>query len=72
LASPSNRVFTDEQGVKKEDTTFVDLTLWGRTAEVAQQYLHKGRPVFIEGRLQLDRWDDKPGVPEPDFEDASF
>ena len=54
-----NRVFTDEQGVKKEDTTFVDVTLWGRTAEIAQQYLHKGSPVFIEGRLQLDTWDDK-------------
>jgi single-strand DNA-binding protein len=54
-----NRVFTDDQGVKKEETTFVDVTLWGRTAEVAQQYLRKGSPVFIEGRLQLDTWDDK-------------
>jgi single-strand DNA-binding protein len=54
-----NRVYTDEQGVKKEDVTFVDVTLWGRTAEVAQQYLHKGSPVFVEGRLQLDNWEDK-------------
>jgi single-strand DNA-binding protein len=37
----------------------VDVTFWGRHAEVAQQYLAKGRPVFIEGRLQLDSWDDK-------------
>src|SRR5881394_3896035 len=42
-----------------EETTFVDVTLWGRTAEVAGEYLSKGRPVFIEGRLQLDTWDDK-------------
>jgi single-strand DNA-binding protein len=54
-----NRVFTDEQGQKKEDTTFVDVTLWGRTAEIAQQYLKKGSPVFVEGRLQLDSWEDK-------------
>jgi single-strand DNA-binding protein len=54
-----NRAWTDEQNVKREETTFVDITLWGRTAEIAQQYLHKGSPVFIEGRLQLDTWDDK-------------
>jgi single-strand DNA-binding protein len=54
-----NRVYTDEQGTKKEEATFVDVTLWGRLAGVAQQYLHKGSPIFIEGRLQLDTWDDK-------------
>ena|SRR6516165_5844549 len=54
-----NRVFSDDQGVKKEDATFVDVTLWGRTAEIARQYLHKGSPVFIEGRLQLDTWEGK-------------
>jgi single-strand DNA-binding protein len=53
-----NRIRTEE-GQKREETTFVDVTLWGRTAEIAQQYLHKGSPVFIEGRLQLDSWDDK-------------
>lgn len=37
----------------------MDVTLWGRTAEVAGEYLTKGRPVLIEGRLQLDQWDDK-------------
>lgn len=42
-----------------EETTFVDVTLWGRTAEVAGEYLSKGAPVFIEGRLKLDSWDDK-------------
>jgi single-strand DNA-binding protein len=54
-----NRVFTDEQGTKKEEVTFVDVTLWGRTAEIASQYLRKGSPVFIEGRLQLDSWEDR-------------
>ena len=54
-----NRVWRDEQGQKQEDTTFVDVTLWGRQAEVAQQYLAKGNPCYIEGRLQLDTWDDK-------------
>lgn len=54
-----NRVYTAESGEKREEVTFVDVTLWGRTAEVAGEYLKKGRPVFIEGRLQLDSWDDK-------------
>lgn len=54
-----NRNYTTETGEKREETTFVDVTLWGRQAEVAGQYLKKGRPVFIEGRLQLDTWDDK-------------
>src|SRR5215468_1985075 len=54
-----SRVYSAEDGEKKEETTFVDVTLWGRQAEVAGQYLKKGRPVFIEGRLQLDTWDDK-------------
>ncbi len=44
---------------KKEETTFVDITLWGRQAEIAGEYLAKGRPVLIEGRLNLDTWDDK-------------
>jgi len=54
-----NRVYSAENGEKREETTFVDVTLWGRTAEIAGEYLKKGRPVFIEGRLQLDTWDDK-------------
>jgi single-strand DNA-binding protein len=54
-----NRVYSGEDGEKKEETTFVDVTLWGRQAEIAGQYLKKGRPVFIEGRLQFDTWDDK-------------
>ena len=54
-----NRVWNNDQGQKQEETTFVEVTLWGRQAELAQQYLTKGRPVYIEGRLQLDSWDDK-------------
>ena len=54
-----NRVYSTDSGEKREETTFVDVTLWGRTAEIAGEYLKKGRPVLIEGRLQLDSWDDK-------------
>lgn len=43
----------------KDETTFVDVQLWGRTAEIAGEYLRKGSSVLIEGRLQLDQWDDK-------------
>ncbi len=44
---------------KKEEVTFVDVTLWGRDAEIAGEYLAKGRAVLIEGRLTMDTWDDK-------------
>jgi single-strand DNA-binding protein len=54
-----NRVWNNDQGQKQEETTFVDVTLWGRQAELAQQYLSKGRSAYIEGRLQMDTWDDK-------------
>lgn len=46
-------------GERREETTFLDVTCWGRTGEIAAQYLAKGRPVFIEGRLQMDTWEDK-------------
>ena len=59
LGMAINRVYSAENGEKREETTFVDVTLWGRTAEIAGEFLKKGRPVFIEGRLQLDTWDDK-------------
>ena len=55
-----NRYFNDKStNERKEETTFVDVTLWGRQAELAGEYLAKGRPVMIEGRLQLDSWEDK-------------
>lgn len=55
-----NRTWFDKQAnQRREETTFVDVTLWGRQAEVAGEYLSKGRSVLIDGRLQLDQWDDK-------------
>ena len=45
------------EGEWVDETTFVDVTLWGRTAEIAGQYLGKGSPVLIEGRLKLDMWE---------------
>jgi single-strand DNA-binding protein len=54
-----NRVYTTEGGERREEVTFVDVVLWARLAEIAGEYLRKGRPVFIEGRLQMDTWDDK-------------
>jgi single-strand DNA-binding protein len=46
----------NQQGEWVEETTFVDITLWGRTAEIASEYLKKGSSVLIEGRLKLDNW----------------
>lgn len=59
IAIAINRNYTGADGQKKEEVTFIDVTLWERLAEIAGEYLKKGRPVFIEGRLQLDTWDDK-------------
>ncbi len=56
-----NRRFKTADGENREEVTFVDCEAWGRTAEVMAQYLGKGRPVFIEGRLKLDQWQDKEG-----------
>jgi single-strand DNA-binding protein len=54
-----NRNWTTETGEKKEEVTFVEIDSFGRQAEVISQYLKKGRPVLVEGRLKLDQWDDK-------------
>jgi single-strand DNA-binding protein len=54
-----NRTWRDESGAQKEEVTFVDVAAYGRQAEVIGQYLKKGRPILIEGRLKLDTWDDK-------------
>ena len=51
----NDRVKRNDQWV--DETTFVDVTLWGRTAEVANEYLSKGSPLLIEGRLKLDTWE---------------
>ncbi len=55
-----NRTIGGQNGSeRREETTFLDVTCWGRIGEIAAQYLAKGRPVFIEGRLQMDTWEDK-------------
>lgn len=54
-----NRQWKSESGEKKEEVTFIDCTAFGRTAEAIGQYMVKGRPIFIEGRLNLETWDDK-------------
>jgi single-strand DNA-binding protein len=54
-----NRNWKDESGQQKEEVTFVDVDAFGRQAEVISQYLKKGRPILVEGRLRLDQWDDK-------------
>lgn len=51
----------DSDGNMVEDTTFVDVTIWGRSAEVAAEYLGKGSSVLIEGRLKLDQWETDDG-----------
>lgn len=54
-----NRTWKSETGETKEEVTFVDCDAFGRTAEVIGQYLKKGRPIHVDGRLRLDVWDDK-------------
>jgi len=54
-----SRNWTNEAGEKKEEVTFVDIDAFGRQAEVVAQYMKKGRPFLVEGRLKLDQWDDK-------------
>lgn len=56
-----NRTWRNQNGEKQEETCFVDCTAFGRTGEVLNQYLKKGRPVFIEGRLHLNQWQDQQG-----------
>lgn len=54
-----NRNYTGEDGQKKEEVSFVDVDVWGRQAEVIGQYMKKGRPLLVEGRLKQDTWEDK-------------
>ncbi len=61
LSIAVNRRFKTQSGEQRDETTFVDCEAWGRTAEVMSQYLSKGRPVFVEGRLRLDQWQDQQG-----------
>jgi single-strand DNA-binding protein len=54
-----NRTWKTETGETKEEVTFVDVDAFGRQAEVVAQYMKKGRPFLVEGRLKLDQWEDK-------------
>jgi single-strand DNA-binding protein len=54
-----NRTWKSETGEQKEEVTFVDVDAWGRQAEVIAQYVRKGKPLLVEGRLKLDQWEDK-------------
>jgi single-strand DNA-binding protein len=54
-----NRAYKTETGELKEEVTYVDVDAWGQQAETISQYLRKGRPILLEGRLKLDQWDDK-------------
>jgi len=54
-----NRTWKNEAGETKEEVSFIDIEAWGRQAEVIAQYMRKGRPLLVEGRLKLDTWEDK-------------
>lgn len=56
-----NRKFRDKNGELKEDTCFVTVTAWDKQAEICNQYLAKGRPIFVEGRLQSRSWESPEG-----------
>ncbi len=61
LGVATNRVWTDKNGQKQEETEFHNAVLWGRQAEIASQFLVKGATVLIEGRLRTRSWTDKQG-----------
>lgn len=54
-----NRSYKTDSGEKREEVTFVDVELWGRVAEIAGEYVKKGNPLYVEGRLKQDSWEDK-------------
>lgn len=56
-----NRKYKTKDGQEREEVTFVDCECWGPRAEVIAKYFTKGKPIFIEGRLKLDTWEDKDG-----------
>jgi single-strand DNA-binding protein len=58
----TNRRFKKQDGTQGEEVCFVDITFFGRTAEIANQYLGKGKKVLVEGRLKLDQWTDQNGI----------
>ena len=61
IAIAVNRKFKTKDGQEREEVTYVDCECWGPCAEVIAKYFSKGKPIFIEGRLKLDSWEDKDG-----------
>ncbi|MBI1871069.1 MAG: single-stranded DNA-binding protein [Chlamydiae bacterium] len=61
LGLATGRTYLSKTGEKKEEVCFVDVVVWGRQAETSGQYLTKGSPILVEGRLQLDSWETKEG-----------
>lgn len=62
LSVVTNRAWNDQQGQKQEQAEFHNCVLWGKLADIAGQYLAKGRRVYIEGRIQTRDWTDQSGV----------
>ncbi len=56
-----NRNYTTQSGERREETCFVEIVTWGRLAETCEQYLSKGRPVLVDGRLEFSSWEDRDG-----------
>lgn len=56
-----NREWTSKDGEKKEEVCYVEVNAFGRTAEVIAEYFEKGKPIFVEGRLVFNQWEDKDG-----------
>lgn len=56
-----SRNWTSQDGEKKEDVCFVDITMFGKRAEIISEYFSKGSPIFVEGRLQFSQWESKDG-----------
>lgn len=54
-----NRQWKTESGEKQEEVTYVDVEAWGKQAETIAKYVFKGKPLYVEGRLRLDQWEDK-------------
>ena len=61
LALAINRKYRTKEGEDRTDVTYVECEAWGKQAEVLAQYMTKGKPLFVEGRLKLDTWEDKEG-----------
>lgn len=61
LALAVNRRWRNQQGEQQEEVTFIDCEAFGKVAELLHQYMRKGRPLYVEGRLKLDQWQDKEG-----------